>query len=43
MSDDTSIRLTEPPEGYANWLADLKTRIHSAQQRAKKCGSLLHK
>jgi predicted nuclease of restriction endonuclease-like (RecB) superfamily len=22
------------PEGYADWLADLKTRIHSAQQRA---------
>ena len=26
--------LTPPPEGYADWLADLKTRIHSAQQRA---------
>jgi predicted nuclease of restriction endonuclease-like (RecB) superfamily len=23
-----------PPEGYADWLADLKGRIHSAQQRA---------
>jgi len=31
---DTPIRLTEPPEGYTDWLADLKTRIHSAQQRA---------
>ena len=26
--------LSPPPEGYANWLADLKTRIHIAQQRA---------
>ena len=26
--------LTPPPSGYADWLADLKTRIHSAQQRA---------
>ncbi len=26
--------LTSPPEGYANWLADLKSRIHSSQQRA---------
>lgn len=28
------VRLTDPPEGYADWLADLKTRIHRAQQRA---------
>ncbi|MCE1181508.1 MAG: PDDEXK nuclease domain-containing protein [Rhodocyclales bacterium] len=27
-------RLLEPPSGYADWLADLKSRIHSAQQRA---------
>jgi len=26
--------LTDPPEGYTNWLADLKGRIHAAQQRA---------
>lgn len=26
--------LTDPPEGYADWLADLKSRIHAAQQRA---------
>jgi predicted nuclease of restriction endonuclease-like (RecB) superfamily len=26
--------LAPMPEGYADWLADLKTRIHSAQQRA---------
>ena len=23
-----------PPEGHADWLAELKTRIHTAQQRA---------
>ena len=28
------ISLTLPPEGYADWLADLKGRIHTAQQRA---------
>jgi len=27
-------RLTTPPANYADWLAELKTRIHSAQQRA---------
>jgi predicted nuclease of restriction endonuclease-like (RecB) superfamily len=26
--------LTPVPDGYADWLADLKTRIHTAQQRA---------
>lgn len=26
--------LTTPPDGYALWLAELQTRIHSAQQRA---------
>ena len=31
---DLPIRLTPAPEGYADWLADLKGRIHSAQQRA---------
>lgn len=28
------VRLTAPPEGYADWLAELKTRIHDARQRA---------
>lgn len=28
------IGLTRPPEGYAQWLSDLKSRIYSAQQRA---------
>ena len=31
---DKPISLTPPPEGYADWLADLKGRIHTAQQRA---------
>ncbi len=31
---DTPASLTTPPAGYAEWLAELKTRIHSAQQRA---------
>lgn len=26
--------LTQPPEGYSEWLAELKSRIHTAQQRA---------
>ncbi len=29
-----SIALTPTPAGYADWFAELKTRIHSAQQRA---------
>ena len=33
MSDDP-VNLTPPPEGYVDWLADLKGRIHAAQQRA---------
>ena len=31
---DKVLALTDPPEGYADWLADLKGRIHAAQQRA---------
>lgn len=31
---DQPVSLTPTPPGYADWLADLKTRIHSAQQRA---------
>ena len=31
---DRPASLTPPPEGYADWLADLKGRIHTAQQRA---------
>lgn len=31
---DIAASLTAPPDGYADWLAELKTRIHTAQQRA---------
>lgn len=31
---DTSVGPGMPPEGYTTWLADLKNRIHGAQQRA---------
>lgn len=31
---DKPISLISPPEGYADWLIDLKSRIHTAQQRA---------
>jgi predicted nuclease of restriction endonuclease-like (RecB) superfamily len=31
---DKPVSLTTPPESYADWLAELKARIHSAQQRA---------
>ena len=33
MSDEP-VQLSPVPEGYADWLADLKGRIHTAQQRA---------
>lgn len=32
--NDKPVSLIHPPEGYANWLAELKNRIHTAQQRA---------
>lgn len=31
---DKSVKLTPEPEGYAGWLAELKARIHTCQQRA---------
>jgi predicted nuclease of restriction endonuclease-like (RecB) superfamily len=31
---DSPASLLQPPDGYAAWLADLKRRIHAAQQRA---------
>jgi predicted nuclease of restriction endonuclease-like (RecB) superfamily len=31
---DTPVSLSMPPEGYGDWLAELKGRIHNAQQRA---------
>jgi len=33
MSDEP-VSLTPPPQGYVEWLAELKSRIHTAQQRA---------
>lgn len=32
--NDKPVSLIQLPEGYADWLAELKHRIHSAQQRA---------
>lgn len=34
MSENIPISLTPVPEDYSDWLTDLKSRIHSAQQRA---------
>jgi predicted nuclease of restriction endonuclease-like (RecB) superfamily len=34
MNEDNPPSLTPPPAGYAEWLTELKTRIHKAQQRA---------
>lgn len=31
---DRPVALTPEPKGYSGWLAELKTRIHTAQQRA---------
>lgn len=31
---DQPLSLSPVPDGYADWLRDLKNRIHSAQQRA---------
>ena len=31
---DTPASLSVPPDGYGDWLIDLKNRIHNAQQRA---------
>lgn len=33
-SNEQMISLTPVPDGYSDWLTDLKTRIHHAQQRA---------
>jgi hypothetical protein len=34
MTDPGPTSLILPPSGYVEWRADLKTRIHNAQQRA---------
>ena len=31
---DTQVSFMQPPEGYGDWLAELKKRIHLAQQKA---------
>ena len=33
-ANEGPVGLNLPPDGYADWLADLKNRIHTAQQRA---------
>ena len=32
--NDRVVAMTDPPEGYVEWLAELKSRIFSARQRA---------
>lgn len=32
--NEKPVSLTQPPEGYDDWLVELKTKIHQAQQRA---------
>ncbi len=34
MTDTAPVMLSDPPPGYVDWLSELKTRIHTAQQRA---------
>lgn len=34
MNQQSPISLTPPPNGYTDWLAELKNRIHTAQQRS---------
>ncbi len=34
IKGDQAVSLTPTPEGYADWLRELKARIHTAQQRA---------
>lgn len=34
VTNDSPISLTPPPEGYGDWLGELKAQIHEAQQRA---------
>jgi predicted nuclease of restriction endonuclease-like (RecB) superfamily len=34
MSEDKPVSLIPPPAGYADWLTELKGRIHTAQQRS---------
>ena len=38
--NETPPSLTPPPEGYADWLGELKAQIHEAQQRAAQAVNL---
>lgn len=40
MNDDKSLSLIPPPAGYHDWLGDIKTQIHEAQQRASQALNL---
>jgi predicted nuclease of restriction endonuclease-like (RecB) superfamily len=40
MSDNKPVQLTPAPEGYTDWLAELKAQIHDAQQRASEAINL---
>lgn len=33
-AENAPVSLSSPPEGYSDWLGELKTQIHEAQQRA---------
>ena len=40
MNDDKFVSLTPPPAGYNDWLGDIKSQIHEAQQRASQALNL---
>lgn len=40
MSVDKPVQLTPSPPGYSDWLSELKTQIHEAQQRAAQAVNL---
>lgn len=40
MNDDPSISVSPPPAGYTDWLGEIKTQIHEAQQRASQALNL---
>ena len=40
VTNDSPISLTPPPEGYGDWLGELKAQIHEAQQRAAQAVNL---
>lgn len=40
MNEDTPVQLIPAPQGYADWLSELKNQIHLAQQRASQAVNL---